>query len=556
MRTVFTRQKLISICECGLICVPALILMLASLFGPFTSAFDKLPMEFDAAARMAAAAAGIFLVVMSGTKEHALKMIVLFAITAAGLMIMLETGVTIILDAALILLLVMNSRLKVTAWTVFAFFSCLTGATFILAFKGAARVYNLYGINAMGFRTLTGLFVSLALIIASALTLIYIYTREKQLKSIILHAVYPVLLSALLVVLAVKAVNLTAAVEPGSYELYSRDTDMGVEVRMKGFDDYLIGLGSDEATVFSVVPDGDYYQLTIDSYGVTKTLCVIDGKLYAGNYDQSLMAHTWDIRTVRGTPYFTVCNVESGLYISVSDDGSIELIADGEGETVYFRIGSENIDYYEKLSSDGISANDLRSAQVTVSKICSYTGSAVRPSDITVELNGTVLQEGRDYRVDCWNNYLPGTAWVDVTGIGDYEGTAGASFEIIYDDDVCDDPFYRDTADYVVRVYRMAYLRYPGVDEVKDYVLRLIGDNRTPDSVIWEVYGQGGFNVSNAQLMEAIYRLMLLRNGSRGELSGWIAELDNGASREDVINAISESPDYQNIWHSFGIGYR
>ena len=70
------------------------------------------------------------------------------------------------------------------------------------------------------------------------------------------------------------------------------------------------------------------------------------------------------------------------------------------------------------------------------------------------------------------------------------------------------------------------------------------------------LYGLGGFDVSNAQLIEAIYRLMLLRNGSRGELAGWIAELDNGATREDVINAISESPDYQNIWHSFGIGYR
>ena len=556
MRTVFTRQKLIDICECGLLCAPALILMLASLFGSFTPALDKLPSEFGAVARMAAAAAGLFMVVISGTKEHALKKIAVFVIAAAGLMIMLETGVTLILDAALILLLVVTARPKVTAWTVFAFFSCLTGATFILAFKGAARVYNFYGINALGFRSLTGLFTSLGLIIVSALVLVFIFTREKQFKSIALHAVYPVLLSALLILFAVKAVNLSAAVEQGSYELYSRDTDMGVEVRMKGFDDYLIDLGSDEATLFSIVPDGDYYQITMDSYGITKTLCVIEGGLYAGNYDQSQAAHIWDIKTVSGTPYFTIRNVESGLWVAVSENGGIELVSGDAGESGFFRIGSENIDYYEKLSSDVKPSNDLGEAQVTVSPTAAYTGASVRPAEITVELNGVVLQEGRDYQVECWNNYLPGTAWVDVTGTGDYEGTTGASFEIIYADDVCDDPFYRDTADYVVRVYRMAYMRYPTVAEVKDYVLRLIGDNRTPDSVIWEVYGEGGFNGTNAQLIEAIYRLMLLRNGSRGELAGWIAELDSGASREDVINAISESPDYQNIWHSFGIGYR
>jgi hypothetical protein len=102
----------------------------------------------------------------------------------------------------------------------------------------------------------------------------------------------------------------------------------------------------------------------------------------------------------------------------------------------------------------------------------------------------------------------------------------------------------------------MGYLRFPSIDEVKNMVQILVGSNRTPDSVIWEVYNNNGFDCSNAQFIEAIYRLMLLRNGSRSELMNWIAELDGGATREDVIDAISVSPDYQNIWHSFGIGYR
>ena len=155
-----------------------------------------------------------------------------------------------------------------------------------------------------------------------------------------------------------------------------------------------------------------------------------------------------------------------------------------------------------------------------------------------------------------WDNYLPGTAYIEVRGIGDYTGTCSKSFAIMYGDHMLDDPFYRDTSDYVIRVYRMAYLRYPSLDEVRSYVQVLVGSNRTPDSVIWEVYNNGGFVESDAAFIEAVYRLMLLRNGSRDELTLWINELRSGSTREDVIDAISVSPDYQNIWHNFGIGYR
>ena len=556
MSTVKAEQALKKICQYGLLTAPALILMLASLFGFVSPVFDKLPSEFDAAARMVALGVGIFSVLVNGIKEKGLHHIIIFLTMAVGMTVMLQTGSGILLDIALIILLVSCTDIKTTTLTVFAFFSCLTGATCICALKGYFRVYVMHGKSALGFRSLAGLYSSIALIIFSLALIIAIYLREKKTRDIVIRFVISAAVSALVVVVALKAVNLAAAVEPGSYQFFSRDTNMGIEVRMKGFDDYLIGLGEDEATSFNIIPDGDHYQITMDSYGITKTLCVADGILYAGNYDQSQQAHTWDIKAVTGTPYFIVTNVETGLMISVTEDSSLVLTSADESEAGYLRIGAENNEYYEMISSSSPEGNDISRATVTVSPVAAYTGSAVRPSEITVELNGNELQEGRDFEVTCWNNYLPGTAWADITGIGDYTGTNGASYEVIYADDVCDDPFYRDTADYVVRVYRMAYLRYPTLGEVKDYVLRLIGDNRTPDSVIWEVYGQGGFDVSNAQLIEAIYRLMLLRNGSRGELAGWIAELDNGATREDVINAISESPDYQNIWHSFGIGYR
>lgn len=556
MSFVNSEQALKKICKYGLLTVPALIMMLASLLGFVSPVFDKLPSEFDAAARMTALGVGIFSILVNGIKEKGLRHIIIFLTIAIGMTVMLQTGSSILLDIALIILLVSCTDIKTTALTVFSFFSCLMGATCICALKGYFRVYIMNGKSALGFRSLAGLYSSVALILFSLALIIAIYLREKKTRDIVIRFVICAAVSALVVVAALKAVNLAAAVEPGSYQFFSCDTNMGIEVRMKGFDDYFIGLGEDEATSFNIIPDGDHYQITMDSYGITKTLCVADGILYTGNYDQSQQAHTWDIKAVTGTPYFIVTNVETGLMISVTEDSDLALTLADESEAGYLRIGSENNDYYEMISSPRPEENDLSLATVTVSPVAAYTGSAVRPSDISVELNGNELQEGRDFEVTCWNNYLPGIAWADITGIGEYTGTIGVSYEIIYDDSICDDPFYRNTADYVVRAYRMAYLRYPTLEEVKAYVQELIGFNRTPDSVVWDMYTKGGFDVSNAQLVEAIYRLMLLRNGSRGELAGWIAELDNGATREDVINAISESPDYQNIWQSFGVGYR
>ncbi len=555
MSTESLRQKLGKIDICRILAVPALVLMLASLFGTMTPVLDALPSEFNGVARLAAAFTGVITAVLNRRQERDPLYIIIAVLAAAGMVLSLQTGITYVLDAALVALLVTGAEPKASALTFFSYFSCVTGAAFICSHKGFIRSYILNGQNTFGYRSLTGLYLSIALIVVSLALIIFMWTRKKETGKLVCQFVYAAFVSALLVVTALKALNLAAAVEQGKYQLYSGDTALGLEVRMKGFDDYTIGMGEDEATVFDIIPDGDHYQITLDSYGVTKTLCVIDGELFAGNYDQASSAYLWDISAVAGTPYFTVNNVETGLFVNVSD-GRLVLASQPEDSSDYFRIGSENNDYYENLSSSDLPENDISLADITISSFAAYTGSAVRPSQITVELNGNVLEEGRDYEVTCWNNYLPGTAWADITGIGDYEGTCGASYEIIYDDAMCDDPFYRNTSDYVVRVYRMGYLRYPSIDEVRQMVQILVGSNRTPDSVIWEVYNNGGFGCSNAQFIEAVYRLMLLRNGSRGELTNWINELNGGATREDVINAISVSPDYQNIWHSFGIGYR
>ena len=540
----------------GYLFVPALILMLTAFFSQQTPVFDALPVEFPGLARLAAAAAGVLGMVLAKRKDTVNLTVIIAVFAAVGAAVMYESGITYVFDTALMILLFSQADVRGIAVTVFAFFACVTGATVICSYKGYIRSFIIYGHNTYGFRSPAGLYLSAAVLIISLLLIVMVWLKDKKTLKLILIFAFAAVLSAGIVVLSLKSLNLAAAVEPGVYEIYYRDTDYALEVKMKGFEDYQIGLGTDEAAVFTITPDGDHYIITLDSYGVTKTLCVIDERIYAGNYDQSESSYEWDISAIAGTPYFIVKNVQTGLYISVSGEGELNLTSEVQGERSYLRIGSENSAYYEQLTAEGISDNDLRLAQISVTPVLSYTGAPVRPSEINVVLNGNVLEEGRDYIVECWNNLIPGIAWADIRGIGDYEGEQGVSYELIYGDELCDDPFYADTVAYVVRAYRMGYMRFPTLDEIKQYSLILIGSNRTPDSVIWDIYHDGGLSGSNAQFMEAVYRLMLLRNGSRGELRNWIAELDSGVNREDVINAIAESPDYQNIWHSFGIGFR
>ena len=58
-----------------------------------------------------------------------------------------------------------------------------------------------------------------------------------------------------------------------------------------------------------------------------------------------------------------------------------------------------------------------------------YTGKALKPA-VKVVLNGKTLTRGRDYTVSYSYNTAIGTALVEVTGVGDYTGTAMTGFKI------------------------------------------------------------------------------------------------------------------------------
>ena len=75
-----------------------------------------------------------------------------------------------------------------------------------------------------------------------------------------------------------------------------------------------------------------------------------------------------------------------------------------------------------------IPVQTLANSSVSVSSQ-TYSGSAIKPA-VKVVLDGRTLVEGTDYTVSYSDNINAGTALATVTGIGEYEGTATAAFQI------------------------------------------------------------------------------------------------------------------------------
>lgn len=115
--------------------------------------------------------------------------------------------------------------------------------------------------------------------------------------------------------------------------------------------------------------------------------------------------------------------------VTVDSRGHIEAVSEGkatitvalkEDESIYY---SEEISAYRLNIEEGYSASGLESTYV-------YTGEPITP---TVKLSTwyRTLEQGKDYTVEYRNNTLPGTATVEITGIGGYKGVQTLYFQIV-----------------------------------------------------------------------------------------------------------------------------
>ena len=77
-----------------------------------------------------------------------------------------------------------------------------------------------------------------------------------------------------------------------------------------------------------------------------------------------------------------------------------------------------------------IAASDISKASVVLEKYCYDANGSERNPSVTVEKDGRTLVQNRDYRVEYSSNVNAGTAYVTITGQGNYYGTVRQRFAI------------------------------------------------------------------------------------------------------------------------------
>jgi len=146
---------------------------------------------------------------------------------------------------------------------------------------------------------------------------------------------------------------------------------------------------------------------------------------------------------------------------SVSEDGVVTAVSVGQTTIrVTAKKGSVSGLYFKVNVGKDI-------GKMTIAEIPSvaYCGTAHTPS-VSIKDGSTVLKEGRDYTLSYRNNINAGTAYVDIKGMGSYEGTTTKTFNITSIDltdkteiqiDSWDDSAYGSTRDFLMDTMRVTY---------------------------------------------------------------------------------------------------
>ena len=122
-----------------------------------------------------------------------------------------------------------------------------------------------------------------------------------------------------------------------------------------------------------------------------------------------------------------------------------------------------------------------------------YTGEPIRPT-VEVKLRGETLVEGTHYKVSYMNNTHPGTAYVVVTGLGDYASSCGvtpfkitsAKAKILYDgqaDGTQVEKTYGLDEPFIYPLSNKEIVEYPNVPRNGDGTVRYSSDDETVATV-------------------------------------------------------------------------
>ncbi|MCQ2516097.1 MAG: hypothetical protein MJ094_04460 [Saccharofermentans sp.] len=535
-------------------------LLLIDYFALMSPSFYGLPNGYSGAIRIALGICAILRTISKCDKLKSPAGLILSILAGIGFAVYFGTSHLFLLDIALLILC--SIGIKPIRFTCGLFVTSLSSlvVTILLAKKGYIRTYFFNGFNAMGFTKSYYAVIVIALaVISFILTIVFYIVNRKSIKyTEVAYALIIGAISVSVVFVAVLRLDRTRAIPDGSYTIYSGDSIQGIEMHMHGIENYDLSFDTHEATSFDIRWEGQYYGIYADTDGVERSLCVVDGELKLGDYDTSKAAHCWVIESMPNSPYFWIQNAETGYLIGISETGALRLqMQEVQGrihEMFMLRLGDENLDYFKSISTISTEKIDISEATYNFNVTTDYTGEAVT-GDLSLNYDGVELSEGRDYSVEYVNNYYPGQANVYVRGIGNYSGEIVINYTITIEDTFAEYSNGDKVQDYIFRAFRLGFNRLPTPEEFYEFKEFICITMQTPDALLWLLLDNGAFADSDTELVEGIYRLMLQRNGTRGEYDLWVNALESGTPRYAVIDEIVNSYDYQTIWPFFNLNF-
>ena len=109
---------------------------------------------------------------------------------------------------------------------------------------------------------------------------------------------------------------------------------------------------------------------------------------------------------------------------------------------------------------------------------------------------------------------------------------------------------------FVIRLYKICLGRTPSESELKGWVEQLTGGKTTGAEAAQGFVFSTEFqekNYCNEHYITYLYKVFMDRSPSTTELKGWVANLENGMTREEAFNGFAQSTEFAKVCKAYGV---
>ena len=110
--------------------------------------------------------------------------------------------------------------------------------------------------------------------------------------------------------------------------------------------------------------------------------------------------------------------------------------------------------------------------------------------------------------------------------------------------------------DFVTRFYELVLGRTPDSGGLNDWVTQLNSGTRSGTDIANGFFNSAEFNnrdVSDSEFIEILYNAFFNRPADQGGYNDWMSQLQDGATRQNIIDGFSNSQEFINLANEYGI---